>query len=219
MDEQTKRYAPDPLQMWFIDIQNKTKEEVVRYYSVNGKKDNNGNVIEGTSLKRLVSYLPDFKEELTLLQFRAHQLGVEIDCSPKYHPEIAGEGIEYCWGLSKNTYRAYPLKDKKTREKFKNLVSKSIDVNNILTKERIRLFARRQRRYILAYLSLEHCREHQQNPQQDSTPKMSCSLVERLVKKYKSPKQSHRNILDSETRFLNDVVALMKKSAIEPLCE
>jgi len=101
----------------FIDVQNKTNQEVVRSYSVNGKKDANGNIIEGTSLEKLVSNLPDFKNELTLLQFRAQQLGVRIECSLKYHPEIAGEGIEYCWGLSKNTYRRFPLSEKKNKRK------------------------------------------------------------------------------------------------------
>lgn len=59
---------------------------------------------------------PDFKKEITLLQFRATQLNVRVECSPKYHPEIAGEGIEYCWALAKNTYRGYPLRDKKKRD-------------------------------------------------------------------------------------------------------
>ena len=58
-------------------------------------------LIPGTSLRHIVANLPDFKQEITLLQFRAKQLGVSIDCTPKFHPEIAGEGVEFCWGLSK----------------------------------------------------------------------------------------------------------------------
>ena len=68
-------------------------KEVVRNYSVNGKKGDDGIVIPSTNLKEIISNLPDFKQELTLLQFRAKQLGVRVDCSPKYHPEITGEGI------------------------------------------------------------------------------------------------------------------------------
>ena len=78
----------------------------VRDYTVNGKKMNKNakDIIPGSSLKELIRNLPDFKEEITLLQFRAQQLGVQVCCSPKYHPEIAGEAIEFCWASSKNTY-------------------------------------------------------------------------------------------------------------------
>ena len=37
----------------------------------------------------------DFTNEITLLQLHAQKLGVSIDHSPKCHPELAGEGIEY----------------------------------------------------------------------------------------------------------------------------
>ena len=93
-----------------------TREEVVRKYSVNGKKDEDGNMIDGTSLKQMVASLPDFKNEVTLLQYRAGQLGVAIDCSPKYHPEIAGEAIEFCWGAAKNHYRTFSIKEKKRKD-------------------------------------------------------------------------------------------------------
>ena len=49
-----------------------------------------------TGLKELVATLPDFRSEITLLQYCAKQLGVSINYSPKYYPEIAREMIEYC---------------------------------------------------------------------------------------------------------------------------
>ena len=64
-------------------------------------KKNNSEVIPGSGLKEMILNLPDFINEMTLLQYQAQKLGVSIDCSPKYHPEIAGEGIEFCWGLTK----------------------------------------------------------------------------------------------------------------------
>ena len=79
----------------------------VRDYSVNGKKvvkKGGDSIIPGSNLKQLINDLPDFREELTLLQFRTKQLGVELCCSPKQHPEIAGEAIEFCWAGSKNAY-------------------------------------------------------------------------------------------------------------------
>ena len=178
----------------------------ISFYTVKGKKDANGNTIQGSSLRTLVSNLPDFKKEMTLLQFRAQQLGVRIECSPKYHPEIAGEGIEYCWGLAKNAYRRFPLSEKRTREKFRMSVEKSLDTNTILTKTMIRKLAKRQRRYILAYLGLDAVEYNGQG----ESPKMSCQLIERLVKVYKQPHKCHRNILDQEKRFLLNIVDCMK---------
>ena len=95
---------------------------------------------------------PDFKDEITLLQFRAKQLGVEIRCSPKYRPEIAGEVIEFCWASSKNNYRRSKLKDKRTKEKFISLVN---ECQKVVTKQAVRTFGRRLRRYILAYHAIE----------------------------------------------------------------
>ena len=42
-------------------------------------------------------------------------------------------------------------------------------------------------------------------------PAMSLQLVERMVK----PKRSHRNIADSEKRYLNYVLPLMKKTSAQ----
>ena len=43
----------------------------------------------------------DFLTEVTLLEFHTTQLGgVKLDCSPKFHPEVASKGIVYAWALS-----------------------------------------------------------------------------------------------------------------------
>ena len=45
-----------------------TKQQILKHYSVNGRKNKqDGNIIAGTSLKELISNLPDFKQEITLL--------------------------------------------------------------------------------------------------------------------------------------------------------
>jgi hypothetical protein len=46
------------------------------------------------------------------------RLGVKVDCSMKCHPELAGKGIEYSWGLAKSVYRRAKLADKKGKEIF-----------------------------------------------------------------------------------------------------
>ena len=86
----------------FID-----ENEGVRFYTVDGRKQhkNDETFIPRTSLKQMVCELQDFEQEIMLLKYRALQLGVEVQCSPKYHPEIAGEAVEYCWAYLKNTYQ------------------------------------------------------------------------------------------------------------------
>eukprot|EP00957_Ditylum_brightwellii_P175450 13356884-Ditylum_brightwellii.AAC.1 len=66
----------------------------------------------------------DFVEEETLLQQRARQLGenlgvsVAVDCTPKGHSELAGEGIEYTWANSKIFLCRVPIGKRKTVEQF-----------------------------------------------------------------------------------------------------
>jgi hypothetical protein len=83
----------------FIDPE-KRKED----YTVDGKKDAFGNVIHESSLKHLMSLLTDFIEEETLLEYHGRLLGVKVERTPKCHPEIAGEGIEYDWGCGMGVY-------------------------------------------------------------------------------------------------------------------
>lgn len=84
----------------------------IQHYTSDGKKaysplptDSNTEPVDPTgcnfSIKALLLLQADFVNELTLLQFHGSRLGAIIDRSPKCHPEIAGEGIEYAWALSK----------------------------------------------------------------------------------------------------------------------
>ena len=79
------------------------------------------------------------------------------------------------------------------------------------------MFSRRQRGYMLAYLAIERAKDKQQNNtlSDDANiplhlPEMSCQLIERLVKVYKSPHKCHRNILDHEKRFIDDAAKWMQ---------
>ena len=47
----------------------------------------------------------DFREEQTVIEKLAAQHGHLVLASPRYHPELAGLGIEYCWGKGKWTFR------------------------------------------------------------------------------------------------------------------
>ena len=53
------------------------------------------------SVKNMMKQQDDFVNEITLLHFHAEQMGVTLDRTPKCHPELAGEGIEYAWAFAK----------------------------------------------------------------------------------------------------------------------
>jgi hypothetical protein len=57
----------------------------------------------------------DFAEEMTALQHVRNELGVSVIITPKFHTELAGEGIEYSWGISKGVYHRKPLHSKRAR--------------------------------------------------------------------------------------------------------
>jgi hypothetical protein len=71
------------------------------------------------SLRYLLSECPDFKHEKSAMEklrinpSPKNNRTFDILVSPKYHCELAGDGIECGWGYSKKTYRQYPLKDKR----------------------------------------------------------------------------------------------------------
>ncbi len=94
-------------------------ETNVALYTVPGCKDEMGILQHHTSLKFLLGNCTDFVEEEMLLQSKGSALGVLVDRTPKCRCELAGEGIEYLWGCTKNFYRQQPLKDKRKKESFR----------------------------------------------------------------------------------------------------
>jgi hypothetical protein len=69
-------------------------------YTEKGQVGDMGMVLEETSINSLMKKQSDFLHELTLLQYYGQKLGVQVDRTPKCHPEMAGEGIEYLWALA-----------------------------------------------------------------------------------------------------------------------
>ena len=92
----------------------------IHQYTAKGKKMDDGTV--QYSINALMAQQEDFLQETTLLQYHASLLGVLLEQSPKCHPEIAGEGIEYGWALSKMNYRRSPMEEKKGKDTFRKLV-------------------------------------------------------------------------------------------------
>ena len=56
---------------------------------------------------------PDFKNEVSQLEYVVKSIGARVIITTKYHAEYADEGIEYSWGYSKSLYRRHPLAAKR----------------------------------------------------------------------------------------------------------
>jgi hypothetical protein len=80
----------------------------------------------------------NFAKEMTALQHVGSQLGISVIIMPKFHAKLAGEGVEYSWGIAKAMYRQKPLISKKSKATFTKLVN---DVTNreVLTTETVRI--------------------------------------------------------------------------------
>jgi len=193
-------------------------EDIWDEHPAGGKKNNLREIIPGTALKDILSALPDFQEEQTLLQHHAESRSTD-DCkiklirSPKCHPELAGEGIEYDWALAKSFYRRANLEAKKSAAKFRSLVKKSL--SQIEMKSR-RSFSARAREYMLAYDVLakwEDLPEELKNGR-DQLPEMSARLLDSIVKERKSHRNVNLNSLlkkDEDKQWVKHIMFAMKK--------
>jgi hypothetical protein len=123
--------------------------------------------------------------------------------TPKFHCEFAGEGIEYAWAQAKAIMRRTPLRDKKGRANFINLVMRCLCPATVLTRERVRKFAARARAYICTYYYLEQelIISNDEN-MTGFTPAAKQQLlykkIEQLMKRFKT----HRCVLDFDMRFV-----------------
>jgi hypothetical protein len=76
-------------------------------YRMDPATNEDGEVLEGAeymSLQCLMACCLDFAEERTALQHVGDELGAAVIITPKFHAELAGEGVEYSWGISKGVY-------------------------------------------------------------------------------------------------------------------
>ena len=127
----------------------------IKNYTDKGLKLADGNVNSAKSYKKMIEILPDFVAKQALLEYIAQLLGTKVKSSLKYHPEIAGEGIEFCWGVSKSWYRKQRLEDKKKKSNFKKLVESSMS-ESVLGYHSVHKCARRMRSYVLAYVCVDN---------------------------------------------------------------
>lgn len=184
-------------------------ETLLEKYTLDGRKDPiTGQIDLQYSLRHLLSECTDFREEETALQYLGRQLGVTVQLTPKFHAELAGEGVEYCWAHAKAYYRRVPVSRKRGRENFKQLVKECTCPTTVLTKDRIERFASRARAYICTYHHLQ-----QQSASTPSSPNtedvpvpvvvkeevLSSDDIEKVAKAFKC----HRCVLDFDSGFVH----------------
>jgi len=147
-----------------------------------------------TSYIHLLSQCKEFKNEQSQLEKIGAKYGYEIWFTPKYHCELAGEGIEYIWGYMKWIYCRIKKEKKSTKKMFEDCVKQLVDGNTV-SEERIRRFSRRARRYVRAYY-VTHFGVDKGDAMENVA--ISLELVESMVKDFKT----HRCALDFDKKFI-----------------
>ena len=170
-------------------------DAVVKKYTL---KNNDKNY----SLRHLMSQCEDFQAEQSAMEFLAEEISrvstfkVSITTTPKYHCELAGEGIEYSWGLLKRYYRRLPLSRKNKRELFHKAVKECVGRVNVT---HARKFAAKTRRYMLTYAF--HHKLPDANGHYSKEP-LSYSTIEKYVK---TEFKTHRSAGDQEAGYIADI--------------
>ena len=194
-------------------------------YTEKGRHNEMGVLLEHMSIKLLMQKQQDFMSEVTLLQFHGSKLGVTIDRSPKCHPEIAGEGIEFLWAISKLYYRSQPISRKRTKNDFLALVKESFSAD-VIDVPIARACSRRCREYMLMYSAVDRIHPNHddaknsknENPTQNriatTDPKndnhnenINHALFEKSIKLYKS----HRSMADSDSAVIKRIAKKERK--------
>ena len=159
-------------------------------------KDKDGVIIPEYSLIHLMETCTDFANEVSQLEHVCERIGAKALITTKFHAEMAGEGIEYAWGFSKALYRRYPLSIKKGKENFDKLVTKCLSRDTI-TRDIVRKFSARARRYMVTYQSLDMMKKDGTDPLGEGH-QISHQRIENMMKMIKS----HRAALDFDKEFI-----------------
>jgi transposase len=124
-----------------------------------------------------------------------HKVNIEMLFTPKFHCELAGEGIEYSWGAAKRLYQRLPLIKKKSFQLFKKSVEECLKKVNI---DMCRRFSGKSRGYMQTY---QH--QYLERIEGRETGTESHENNEKIHKIYRS----HRDALTFDESF---IVRVMK---------
>ena len=92
---------------------------------------------ESRSLVSMLARCADFQNEPTAMQELTEDLGHVQEKTPKKHPEIAGRGVEYCWGKSKVHFR-HNNNFSSNAANLEERVKESMNTADVLTLGRVR---------------------------------------------------------------------------------
>ncbi len=180
-------------------------------FSEKGKMDEYGHVICDTSLDMLLSKCSDFLEEKSLLQLNLEKLGATCYHSPKFHCELAGEGIEYSWGNAKLAYRRVATKEKNTVSKFHQRVKESLSRTH-LTTERIRYNSTRARDYILTYFIASIEKKKVKDGEFITVNELKpCAIDANRIEKMRCNVRVHRAAIDFDRAFCEATVRIKRE--------
>ena len=149
---------------------------------------------ESLSLVSMLQRNTDFQNEPTAMQELTESLGHTQEKTPKKHPEVAGRGIEYDWGLSNVTFRHNNTYSPNALL-LEGRVRAALDTTRVLTIERTRKFQRRANDYKRAYRALG---SESPEPESDPPSEVEYADIEKLTKKHKT----HRSSLDQDYKFI-----------------
>lgn len=109
-------------------------------------------------LVELLEQCTDFENAESNLQMIARVLNVTAERTPKFHCELAGEGIEYNWAFCKKKYRCRPICEKKGRERFQELVRKLTSWEVVDRIKQVKRCSARARAYMSTYYNIHYDR-------------------------------------------------------------
>ena len=168
----------------------------------------------------------DFREERSIVQQLFMQRGHLVVASPRYHPDVAGLGVEYDWGKAKLEFRRR-VNDLNGKHLRANVLTAMGDRpftgtdkrehDPPLPLSRVRRFARRARtnnRYVLAQVPDKAAADSLMSSWKDGTlvvngqtldaTKASRDMQKMLDAIYKVVK-THRNCMDTQSAVCDDV--------------
>jgi len=164
------------------------------------------------SLSYLLSQCKDFQQQKSDLEQLCDEISVDIVnfvsvlFTPKFHCELAGEGIEYSWGASKRYYRRQPITMKRSTINFELLVRDSISKISTMM---CRRFSRKARGYMLGYRHQQLQRE-EEGEDTFSDAKETYEYNEKIHKMYRG----HRDANCIDGAFIERVMLQCTSSVI-----
>jgi len=183
--------------LWLQDMHGKMTETDIKKKERKGVRGQPWKYNPLLDAALVLSNCADFKYEKSELQELVESRGHILLISVKCHPEMAGVGVEYCWGKLKYEHRHRNCqKDKrKSGQEFKDNITRLCKDETILPMTRIWKFSRRTREYMMLYMDYN---------ERSSTSECTYKhITHKELEDMKQKCKTHRNIMELEKSFLD----------------